>query len=71
MAEINKKHATLSDFQVGYIVRLNSSTLRMTVDKIDEDNPGGAIECVWFDETDTLQFAPFHPQQLVIVAKAS
>lgn len=59
------------DFSVGDIVRLNSSTLRMTVDKIDPENAAGAIECVWFDDADSLQAAPFHPAQLVIVNKVA
>ncbi|CAN2532557.1 hypothetical+protein [Methylocapsa aurea] len=62
--------SSLEDFNVGDIVRLNCSTLRMTVDKIDPDNAAGAIECIWFDDSDTLNGAPFYPSQLVIVNKA-
>jgi uncharacterized protein YodC (DUF2158 family) len=59
----------VGDFGVGDIVRLNSATLRMTVDKIAPANESGAIECVWFDDSDTLRTAAFHPSQLVIVTK--
>jgi uncharacterized protein YodC (DUF2158 family) len=59
----------IEDLDVGDIVRLNSATLRMTVDKIAPANESGAIECVWFDDSDTLQTAAFHPSQLVIVNK--
>jgi uncharacterized protein YodC (DUF2158 family) len=61
----------ISDLSVGDIVRLNSATLRMTVDKIDQENESGAIECVWFDGSDTLQTAAFHPSQIVIVNKVA
>jgi uncharacterized protein YodC (DUF2158 family) len=64
-------HPKISDISVGDVVRLNSSTLRMTVDKIAPENEAGAIECVWFDDSDTLQAAAFHPSQLVIVNKVA
>jgi uncharacterized protein YodC (DUF2158 family) len=71
MATKNYLNPKLEDLDVGDIVRLNSATLRMTVDKIDEANESGAIECIWFDDSDTLQSALFHPAQLVIVNKAA
>jgi len=71
MAKQTTAVAELEDFSIGDIVRLNCSTLRLSVDKIDADNPAGAIECIWFDDSDTLQSAAFHPQQLVIVVKVA
>ena len=53
------------DFGVGDVVRLNSYADRMTVDKIDEANPEGAISCIWFSAECILQSAPFHPEQLI------
>ncbi len=53
------------DFGVGDVVRLNSYADRMTVDKIDEANPEGAISCIWFSAEGILQSAPFHPEQLI------
>lgn len=50
MATKHLINPTVDDFGVGDIVRLNSATLRMTVDKIDLENEAGAIECVWFDD---------------------
>jgi uncharacterized protein YodC (DUF2158 family) len=71
MATKHYLNPKIGDFAVGDIVRLNSATLRMTVDKIDEANEAGAVECVWFDDSDTLQTAAFHPSQLVIVNKVA
>jgi uncharacterized protein YodC (DUF2158 family) len=56
---------TREDFDVGDVVRLNSSSTRMTVDKIDPDNDEGATFCVWMNDARDLQQAAFHPQQLV------
>ena len=55
------------DFSVGDIVKLNSYAIKMTVDKIDADNPEGAIACIWFDDARQLQGATFHAAQLIIV----
>lgn len=71
MAKQTTTSAELDDFSIGDIVRLNCSTLRMTVDKIDPENAAGAVECIWFDDSDTLQSAMFHPQQLVSVVKVA
>jgi uncharacterized protein YodC (DUF2158 family) len=71
MAKQSTTSAELDDFGIGDIVRLNCSTLRLSVDKIDPENASGAIECIWFDDSDTLQSAAFHPQQLVIVVKVA
>lgn len=71
MAKQQTASLELEDFSVGDIVRLNCSTLRLTVDKIDPDNAAGAIECIWFDDSDTLQSAMFHPEQLVIIVKVA
>jgi uncharacterized protein YodC (DUF2158 family) len=71
MATKNYLNPKIEDFTVGDVVRLNCATVRMTVDKIDPENESGAIECVWFDDSDTLQAAFFHPAQLVIVNKAA
>ncbi len=58
----------IKDFAVGAVVRLNSYSIKMTVDKIDEENEEGAVICVWFDDSRQLQGASFHPAQLIIVA---
>jgi uncharacterized protein YodC (DUF2158 family) len=71
MAGKSTLNPSVGDFGVGDIVRLNSSTLRMTVDKIDPENASGAIECIWFDDADSLQSAAFHARQLVIVNKVA
>lgn len=62
---------SLKDFGVGDVVRLNSSTTRMTVDCIAPDNEFGAVECVWFDGDGALQTGAFHPEQLIIIKKAA
>lgn len=61
---------THESFDVGDVVRLNCSSTKMSVDKIEPENADGAIECIWFDDADVLQSARFHPEQLVRVKKA-
>jgi uncharacterized protein YodC (DUF2158 family) len=57
-------------FGVGDVVRLNSSSTRMTVDKIDRENEEGEVVCIWFDDGKDLKSAAFHIHQLVLVRAA-
>ncbi len=57
-------------FNVGDIVRLNSSADRLTVDKIDKGNVEGEIVCIWLDTDVHLQSAHFHAEQLVKLPRA-
>ena len=59
----------MDDFEIGDVVRLNCSTIRMTVDKIDEENPEGAIVCIWFGDDAELRSAFFHRAQLINLRK--
>ena len=49
------------DFGVGDVGASTSDADRMTVDKIDEANPEGAISCIWFSAEGILQARLFHP----------
>lgn len=59
---------SIEDFDIGDIVRLNCSSTRMTVDKVEAENEEGAISCIWMDEGKNLQQASFHPAQLINVS---
>jgi uncharacterized protein YodC (DUF2158 family) len=58
------------DFSIGDVVRLHSSSTKMTVSKIV---PGAADEiiCHWFNEQDELQEFPFSVKELVILKKSA
>lgn len=59
----------LEDFLIGDVVKLHSSSTKMTVAKIDRDNE--MVIAHWFDDADQLQEFPFAPDQLSVVKKAT
>lgn len=70
--KIEERSADIGDLVIGAVVRLRSSTNRMTVHAIIAGaDHGGSIECRWFDASGDLLVADFHPAELVIVKKAS
>ncbi len=55
-------------FDVGDVVRLNSSADRMTVSVVKE---GGRIEARWFDETGDLLGDEFDPREITLIKKGT
>lgn len=58
---------SIEDFEIGDVVRLNCSAMRMTVDRIDPDNETGAVVCIWISDDHDLRSPNFHPEQLIVV----
>lgn len=53
------------EFDIGDIVKLNSSDVLMTIKSIDDD----MLTCRWFDKNDTLRSSTFNILEINIVEK--
>lgn len=53
------------EFNIGDIVKLNSSDVLMTIKSIDND----ILECRWFDKNDNIQNDKFNIAEIILVNK--
>lgn len=65
-AEEDKNDSLEIEFNIGDIVKLNSSDVLMTIKSLDNN----LIECRWFDKNNHIQNDKFNIAEIILVDKA-